>query len=107
MLWPEVPKSAGALDACAELSLGEDYLIDRRVVRGRIACGWKTDGVDVDVSLAAYDCEKKCVDVIWWDKKRSRYVSCTHHHDDRQGTPLNGTDVNEHISVSYFTFYMH
>lgn len=96
---PEMPAHAGALDTCRELRVGDDYLIDGRVSHGEVACGWNAAEVDVDVSLAAYNSNQKCVDVIWWDKKHSHYVACTHRNDDRHGISIKDTSVNEQISV--------
>jgi len=55
--------------------------------------------IDVDLSLAVYNKDRTCVDVIWWDKTHSHYVSSSHLNDDRNGTPLEGTDTNEEIKV--------
>ena len=97
---PQTPKNAGALKECVELKAGEDYLLDGRVKNGKIGCSWKADGIDVDASLAVYDGNHKCLDVIWWDKTHSHYVSAKHLHDDRDGKAVEGTDVNEIIAVS-------
>ena len=98
-LQPDLPKNAGSLESCVQLQPNDTYLLDGRVKMGKIGCGWKADGIDVDVSLAMYNVDMKCVDVLWWDKKRSHYVSATHLNDDRNGTVLEGTDINEQMLV--------
>lgn len=98
-LLPEAPKEARGLSETVNLGPEQEYLIDGRVLEAKIGCGWEAVNIDVDLSLAVYNAKHEVVDVIWWDKPHSHYVSCTHLLDDRDGTRIDGKEINEEIEV--------
>lgn len=103
-LLPKLPESStkvGGLDSFVELSSDDDYLIDSRVKHAHLGFSWTTTQVDVDASLSAFDKDHKCLDVVWWDKKYSHYLSAELKNDDRTGEKPEGKSVNETIRVNF------
>eukprot|EP00210_Caulerpa_lentillifera_P003843 g3671.t1 len=105
-LLPELPdssKKSGGLDSFVELTAADEYLIDGRVKQVQLGFSWTTNQVDVDASLAAFDAEHKCRDVVWWDKKYSHYLSAELMNDDRTGEKPENSSVNETIQINFAT----
>ncbi|GMH36836.1 hypothetical protein BSKO_04709 [Bryopsis sp. KO-2023] len=84
-LQPTVPQGSVSLDAPTALEAGGEFLLDGKLADIKLAFGWKAPGVDVDASLAMYNSAGKCIDVIWWDKKTSRFCAIKHLGDDLTG----------------------
>ena len=63
----------------------QDYLIDGRVGTLHVAFDWDAPTVDLDASVTVFDDKLSRVDVVWWDKKTSKYLSVRHLGDDKTG----------------------
>eukprot|EP00210_Caulerpa_lentillifera_P000044 g43.t1 len=98
---PESSKKVGGLDTVFDLKQSDEYLIDGRVKRAQIGFSWTASHVDVDASLGAFDKQHKSMDVVWWDKTRSHYLSAELLNDDKTGEKTPGSAVNETIQIDF------
>lgn len=80
-----MPEGSKTLSKQSVLKDGEEFLLDGKLADIKLSFGWGAPGFDVDASLAVYDSNQKCVDVVWWDKKKSRFCSVVHLNDDTTG----------------------
>eukprot|EP00803_Ostreobium_quekettii_P006677 evm.model.scf_192EXC.9 EVM.evm.TU.scf_192EXC.9 scf_192EXC:102158-106558(+) len=94
-LLPKPPTRAGVINETAKLSADGQYVIDGRVSTLKIAFDWEAKNVDVDASVAVFDDQFNRVDVVWWDKKTSKYCSVHHLGDERTGEKKGDKEVIE------------
>lgn len=69
------------------------YLIDGRVGTLNVAFDWDAAAVDLDASAIVYDDKLRRVDVVWWDKKTSKFLSVAHLGDDQTGDKKGDKEV--------------
>lgn len=94
-LQPAAPQGSVSLDGPTALESGGEFLLDGKLADIKLAFSWKAPGVDVDASLAMYDGAGKCIDVIWWDKKTSRFCAIKHLGDDLTGEQEGNNELIE------------
>lgn len=103
---PELPEGAKSVEKAAALKVDDDFLLDGKLADIKLSFGWKAPGIDVDASLAMYDADYKCVDVVWWDKMTSRFCSLRHVFDDRTGEKEGDNETIE-VDILQMPYVVH
>lgn len=94
-LIPQAPRNAGNVNQMVTMKSNQDYLIDGRVGTLHVAFDWDAPTVDIDASVTVFDDKLGRVDVVWWDKKTSKYLSVRHLIDDKTGDKKGDKEVIE------------
>lgn len=99
-LIPQAPRNASSVSKTMNLVPTAQYLIDGRVGTLNVAFDWDAAAVDLDASAIVYDDKLRRVDVVWWDKKTSKFLSVAHLGDDQTGDKKGDKEVIQVGAVS-------